>query len=192
MRTLLLLSALACNEDAPECPACPACPEPAAASTDGTDGTRLEPWEAELLGDQIRDMREGVRPLDERGWGLCTGTRKCADFLGTDVGELKPGSYLLRAELAVPRLGEGWSVRLDSACTTTRPDGSSSTNETSKTYSVTYAGADRGYRLEPLFRIESPGARGAKACTASMTPIRPDGTAGEPWPAAWTVPAKGD
>ena len=186
--SLLLLSAIACTSDPPDCPTCPACPEPQAA-TPASDGGTLQPWEADLLGPQLQDLRDGIRPVAERGWGICTGTRSCEDFLGTTPGILKPGSYLLRAELVVPKLGEGWKARLDTECTTGE-GGEAKTDTSSKEFNLRYAGEGRGYRLEPLLRVESPGGRTARACKATLTPLRPDGEPGEVQTASWTVPAR--
>jgi hypothetical protein len=189
MRTALLALALvACQEDHAECPTCPACPDPATTESTGGGGLTLEPWEAELLGDQVQQLRAGVRPFDAQGWGVCTGSKKCGDFIGTDPGTLAPGEYLLRAELSVPRLGDGWTARFDQSCEVTRPNGQTSTRDSERSHDIAYAGDSRGYRLEPLIRIQSPAPDGDRACTATLTPIRPDGTAGEPWKASWRVP----
>lgn len=179
MRTeLLLLTTLACAAESPECPDCPACPQAAApAAPDGE--LRLSAWEADLLRNQIQDLRSGIRPYGDRGFGVCTGTTKCGDFLGAAPGVLAPGSYLVRAELAVPQLGDGWRVRITRTC----DDGSTPyKNE----FSVRYAGTDRGYRLEPLFRVEVREGAAARACTAALTPIRPDGVEAEAFTASWS------
>lgn len=178
--TLLLLTALACNDDAGDCPTCPACPEAAAAAASGAPGeTTLEAWEAALLKDQLDDLRAGVRPYGERGFGLCTGTKTCKEFLGTEPSRLEPGSYLLRAELAVPQLGEGWKAHLERTC----DDGGT---PYTRDFDVRYAGAGRGYRLEPLFRVEVKAGDKAKSCTATLTPVRPNGAEAAPLTARWS------
>jgi len=185
---LLLLSALACSERPPACVECAPCPAPAVVEP-AASGDALTAWETSLLGDQLTDLRAGIRPYGERGWGLCTGTRTCEDFLGPAPGTLSAGSHLLRAELVVPQLGEGWKVRLDTTCDTGEGD-AAKTDTASREFSLRYAGEGRGYRLEPLLRVEAPGGRTARSCTATLTPLRPDGEQGPPLTAAWTVPAR--
>jgi hypothetical protein len=175
--TLMLLSLLACGEEAADCPTCPACPEPAAAPPG--DGTTLSSWETELLGSQLHDLRAGVRPTGDQGWGLCAGADACADFLGPTPGVLKAGSYRLRAELAVPALGEGWQVALERTC----DDGS---KPYTRSFSVRHAGEGRGYRLDPLIRFDVAADGGPKACTATLTPIRPDGQPMQALEARWS------
>lgn len=195
MRTALLALALvACQEDAADCPACPSCPDATAAPApagagSGGDSLTLEPWEAELLGDQIAQLREGAKPYGEQGWGVCTGAKKCGTFLGADAGTLKPGEYLLRAEIAVPRLGKGWKAEFEQICEVTRANGSTTSRESKREHDIAYAGGTRGYRLEPLVRIQSPAPDGDRNCTATLTTLRPDGQpAGEAWTASWNVP----
>ncbi len=192
MRRLLLslpLALAACQDDAAECPTCPDCPEQAApAAAPAGSAVTLEPWEAELLGDQITRLRAGVKPFGPQGWGVCTGTKKCGRFLGAEAGELKPGDYLLRAELDVPNLGDGWTTRFEQICEVTRPNDQTSTRESTRTHDIAYAGTSRGYRLEPLVRITSPAPDGDRKCVATLTPVRPDGTDAEAWTATWSVP----
>lgn len=172
----LLLIALACSAQDTDCPACPA---PGAPPSAAPAGDRLDPWEAALLRDQLDDLRAGVRPVGERGFGLCTGTTTCGEFLGADPGHLAPGSHLLRAELGVPRLGEGWRVRLARTC-----DDHSDRYE--REFDVRHAGDSRGYRLEPLLRFEVRETETASACTATLTPVRPDGVEAAAFQARWT------
>lgn len=183
--TLLLLTALACNDESAECPVCPAPAEAAPVAAEApSNGTTLADWEAALLRDQIVDLRAGVRPFGDRGFGLCTGTKTCNEFLGAEPGALKPGSYILRAELSVPQLGAGWRVKLERTC----DDGAA---PYTREFDVRYAGDSRGYRLEPLFRIELKEGATPKACTATLTPLRPDGEAATPLSASWTSGAPG-
>lgn len=177
--TLLLLATLACTNDVPDISTCPACPDAPIATTAPAPGvTSLEAWEAALLKDQLDDLRAGVRPFGDRGFGLCTGTKTCQDFLGTEAGSLGVGSYLLRAELAVPQLGTGWRARLERTC-----DGGS--EPYTREFDLRYAGDARGYRLEPLLRVEIRDGAKAEACTATLTPVRPDGELSEPLVARW-------
>ena len=48
---------------------------------------------------------------------------------------------------------------------------------------------DMGYRLQPLWMIQSPHPNGARACEYSLTPIRPDGVEGTPWTGKYTTAA---
>ncbi len=150
---MIVLFALSCASPAPvDCPECPACAE--AEATPPSTGA-LEPWHQELLQPSIDDLNEGVRPWDEQGLGVCMGDRECDAFVGLDAGELTVGDHIVKAELAVPQLGEGWQVRFEVACTVTLPTGSTKPVEHDKVYDVTYTGPKRGYRLMPLWRIQS-------------------------------------
>ncbi len=162
--------------------ATPTAPEPAPAP----EGAALTDYEQQLLQPLLDDLRAGVRPLDEQSVGICRGQNKCEDFLGTSPGELAPGDYILQAVLAVPAVGEGWKITLDTECTITRGD--STTNRTSsKDYELKYPGKGRGYRLVPLRRIKSPSPGGAQECTWRITAPHPDGD--KVYEGGWKVPA---
>lgn len=181
--TMLLLTMLtACETDA-DCPeaACPTCPEVPQAA--------LEDWEAELLGPQLQDLRAGVRAWPGEGsLGICQGASECDTFVGLDGGTLGPGDHMIRAELAVPQVGDGWQVRFEVACAVTLANGKTNDVDHDKTYDVTYTGPTRGYRLQPLWRIQSPHPQGQRDCTWSLTPLRPDGTEGDAVVGAYTTP----
>lgn len=171
-----------------ECPDCPDCPETAPAS--GSAGDLLEPFEAELLEPQVQDLRKGVRPFEgaEAGFGVCQGGKECESFLGLDAGVLGAGDHMVRAELAVPAVGEGWQARFRVDCTVTGPTGKGSEVDHEKTYDLTHTGPKRGYSLQPLWRIQSPHPSGQRACTYSLTPLRPDGVEGEVISGSYTTP----
>ena len=85
---------------------------------------------------------------------------------------------------AALRVGDGWRVKLERTC----DDGAA---PYTREFDVRYAGDSRGYRLEPLFRIELQEGAAPKACTATLTPVRPDGEAATPLTATWTSGAPG-
>jgi len=168
---MLALLAIACAPEPEPCPDCPSCPD-AAPSGD------LEGWEAALLQPSLDDLRAGVRPWDDQGFGVCMGDRECDAFVGLHPGELDTEEHLIQAELAVPQLGEGWQVKFEVACEVTLPSGSTKPVDHEKIYDVTYTGPQRGYRLMPLWRIQSPHPQGSRDCQYRLTPLRPDGTEG--------------
>lgn len=153
-----------------------AAPAPAKA-TGGGEG--MSAFERQLLDPMLADVRAGIRPFSEQSVGVCRGQAKeCEEWLGTDVAELPPGKYMLRAELRVPKAGDSWKVRLDTSCETTKKTKSGETKNTqtnSKEYEVKYLGEERGYRLSPLFTIDSPSTSGARACTWKLVLQHPDG-----------------
>ena len=161
------------GEEAPK-PAAEAAPAPAPdkATPSGSDG--LSAFEQKHVGPVLDDLRGGVRPYDDKSVGLCKGKDECEEFLGLEATDLPPGDYILQAVLAVPALGEDWSMELTTICETTKGNNKSS-NENSKTYELKYPGPDRGYNLVPLRRITSPGKHGAQACSYTMTAAHPDG-----------------
>ena len=140
------------------------------------------------MGDQLGDLRAGVRPFGDDTVGVCAGDRECSEFLGMDAGTLPEGDHIVTAELAVPQLGDGWQVRFEAMCDVTLLNGKTSEVDHEKTYDVTYTGPNRGYRLSPLWRIQSPHPQGERRCTWTLTPLRPDGVEGEPMHGAYTTP----
>jgi hypothetical protein len=158
-----------------------------------TGAAGLSSFEQELVNPILEDVRKGVRPFGDNGVGICTGSGKeCSSFLGLSPGELPKGTHMVRAELAVPKGGERgtWKVSLDVECTTTKTtkNGSStSTNNYNKSYDVVYAGKDRGFRLQPLYKIESPNKGGARDCKYKITAPHPDAE-DTVWSGSWTVP----
>lgn len=177
----------------------PDAPE-AAAEVDPVDASAGEPaglssFEQAQVGPILEDIRAGVRAYTSESVGLCAGTKDCERYLGLAAdGPLDPGTYMLQAELLVPDAGEKgtWKVELNVDCTTTRTtaNGSNtSTNNYNKSYTVFYAGKTRGYRLAPLYKIDSPSEHGEKSCTYTLTAPHPEGEA-TVWEGSWTVPAK--
>jgi len=179
-----------CAEQAAPAPApvavAPSTPQPAS-------GGSMSAYESEVLGPLIEDIRGGVRPFGEDGIGICKANGKeCVEYLGTSASDLPEGAYMLRANLAVPDVGEKgtWKVKFDLECTTTKktPNGSStSTSTQNKEYTVVYAGKERGYGLSPLWTIKSPGRYGAQDCKYKITGPHPDGD--KVYQGSWTVPA---
>ena len=157
------------------------------------DGARLTRFEERLLGQQLVDVQAGVRPWgDDRSIGVCTkeeGSRSCPQALGREVGELPPGEYQLFAELRVPAIGEKgtWTVEVHTDCTITGKDGATSQRDYDKSYTVTYAGEERGYRLAPLVSITSPSS-GRRECTWTLTAPHPDREI--VYAGSWSTPAK--
>lgn len=159
-------------------------------------------FEDSLVGPILDDIRAGVRPFDEQGIGICRmpdpsekGTGKpddqCPEYLGNEAGELAEGRYMVRANLAVPNVGEPgtWKIRFDLECITTRQtaNGEQKSNSNySREYDVRYAGKDRGYRLQPLRTIESPSKGGKRDCTYTITAPHPDGD--KTYKGSWTTP----
>jgi hypothetical protein len=182
----MLLTAwlVACSQPvAPECPDCPECEQP-------PQGESLNAFEASLLGPVLEDLRAGVRPFpgSEQGFGLCKGDKDCDTFLGLDGGTLSEGQHMVRAELSVPAVGEGWAARFRLDCQVTGPTGKTSTVDHEKIYDLKYTGPKRGYSLQPLMRIQSPHPGGERVCTYSLTPLSPDGAEGEPISGSYTTP----
>jgi hypothetical protein len=173
------------------CPAgdCPPCPEEAHVeqalldhvNTTPATGGDLTAFEHTLVDPVLDDIRQGIRPFTSESVGICKGQGKeCEEYLGLDVGELPPGQYMVRAEFRVPRSGEPgtWKVQFDTECTTTRTTASgesTSTSSNTRDYDVRYAGEDRGYRLSPLYSIDSPSTGGARSCTFKLIGLHPDG-----------------
>jgi len=156
------------------------------------EGLQISAFEKSLLEPLLEDIRKGVRPIDDQGLGVCSTTGKdCVEFLGAAPGELPAGKYLVKAELAVPRLGDKgtWTVLFDVKCTTTTTSGSTtstSTNTFSRTFEVSHSTQERGYRLMPLASIESPSKGSARSCAYTVTTSHPDG--GKVYSGSWSVP----
>lgn len=176
----MLLLLLACSTP-PECPACPAPPDPA---------QTLAPWEATLLAPYLDDLRAGVRLDGDQALGVCLGKRQCDSFLGPSPPPLPEGDYMIRAELRVPELGEGWKVRFKIDCELTSPEGRVTQQTHERTYDVRAVSQDKPYRLQPLWMIQSPHPGGARSCAWSLTPVRADGVDGTPWTGVYTTPAR--
>jgi hypothetical protein len=181
-----------CARARPESPATPATPE-APATPASTAG--LSDFEQGLVEPILEDVRAGIRAFGDEAVGICKGSGKdCEAFLGLTPGDTLPaGDHMIRAELLVPQSGERgtWQVAFDVECTTTRKTATGSSTNTStynKTYDVVYAGKDRGFRLQPLYRITSPNSGGEKDCKYTIKGLHPsqDPTV---WSGSWRVPA---
>lgn len=175
-----------CADDGAQAPE-PAQPAPA------EDAAKLTSFEKELLDPVLEDIRAGVRPFQEGSVTICEGGGKdCEKPLGLTPGELPEGEYHLQAELAVPKTGEKgtWKVQFHLECTRTSQTANGSSTSTSnqdREYTVFYAGADRGYRLSPLWKITSPGRGGEEDCKFKLTAPHPDGD--KVISGSWMVPA---
>lgn len=150
-------------------------------------------FEHDLLSPLITDIREGVRPFNEQGVGLCKGTERCEAYLGMSAPDLPPGEYILQAELRVPKTGAKgtWKVTVDYDCTyeKTSDNGTTSSSKTSsRDYEVVYAGENRGYRLVPLRKFESPHKGSSEKCNWKITAPHPDGDT--VWEGSWFAPAE--
>lgn len=140
------------------------------------EGVSLSAFEQDLLAPAINEIRVGIVPFSETGFGICEGIQKCERFLGATPGLLPEGEHLIHAELKVPNYGDGWTVRFSHECTPTEKKGTKvPPNVWTKSYAVQHSGPNRGYRVSPLIRIKSPHPSGARTCTYSLTPVRPDG-----------------
>jgi len=181
---LLLALAFACGQPAPPAPA--ECPPPAPCPEAGLS---LAPWEASLLDPVISDLRAGVRPADAQSFGICRGKTTCEEQLGPSPGELPPGDYVLRADLLVPRVGEGWAVEMAVNCEITTKTGKVSKWSDKRTHPLRWAGEAEPIRLTPLWSIHSPNSLGARRCEYTLTPIRPDGERAEALSGAWSTPS---
>lgn len=156
----------------------------------GAPAAGLTAFEQQIVQPMLEDVRQGVRAFGEQTVGICKGQGKeCEEWLGTEVADLPPGKYMLRAELRVPKAGDAWKVRLDTSCETTKKTKSGETKNTqsnSKEYEVKYLGEERGYRLSPLFTIDSPSTSGARSCTWKLVLAHPDGD--KTIEGKWSVP----
>jgi len=155
----------------------------------------LEPWEQALVGPLLADARQGIRAWDAESIGICRGARACDAYVGTEVGELPPGDYILRAELRVPELGPPatWKVSFRSSCEITTRTKTGEMRKKTETVSldqtVRYAGPSEGWRIEPLQRITSPNA-GAAVCIWALDASQPSGP--RSWSGSWSTPAQVD
>lgn len=144
-------------------------------------GVQLSDFERELVLPMLDDLRAGVRPYAEDAVGVCEGqARECERYLGLDPGLLPEGAYMLRGEFRVPRVGDRgtWKAVVETTCERTRQTASgeqTSSNTSTREFDMVYAGEDRGYRLSPILKIDSPGKLGAESCTYTITAPHPDG-----------------
>ena len=201
----LFLLFFACSDSTKECPQCPKCPpdsSQAASNSSGTNtpknassssksGISLSPQEAELLQENIENLREGIHPLNNESVGICKGSgkmRKCEEFLGKDVSELPEGKYMLYAKLVAPKLPHkhDWNIELEYECTTTNPkSGKTTTRKNTKEHSIRHS--TEGFRLSPLTgTITSPNKYGAKSCTWKLILHNADGP--KEITGSWSVP----
>ena len=169
---------LASCAEAPECPPVEACPP-----------AQLEAWESALLEPYLVDLRKGIRPHGDQPFGVCAGRRECERYIGAHAGLLEPGDHLIRAEVDVPDIGDGWKVRFHIDCELIDITGTARPQSHDREYEVRATTGDRGYRLQPMWMIQSPHPNGARKCTFSLTPVRPDGTVGEQWTGDYETPA---
>lgn len=131
-------------------------------------------FEAALVGPLLEEVREGVRPFDDEGIGICAGVQSCDRYLGRTVDTpLVNGDYGLFASLRVPPIGEPgtWKVTLIAEC-----KGEDGTAEPyNRTYDVV---APAGRTARPfrllLQRITSPDPDGPRTCTWALTAPHPD------------------
>ena len=174
----MLLLLLACARP-PECPTCEDLPA----------SQKLADWEAPLLAPYLEDLRLGIRQSGEQGFGICQGKRSCDAWVGPSSEELPAGDYLIRAELKVPQLASGWKVSFHIDCTLTAADGRTTSQVHDRDYDVRAVTKEQGFRLQPLWMIQSPHPNGARDCSFSLTPHRPDGVAAEAWTGHYKTPA---
>lgn len=174
---MLLLIWMACNP-APTCPETP------------SEDRVLSVAEAKLLAPYLADLRAGVRLFGDQGFGVCQGKRSCDQYLGAEPPPLAEGDYLIKAELSVPELGEGWKVHFRISCDLTTLEGRTTTQQHDKLYDVRHVNNETmGYRLQPLWMIQSPHPNGSRTCTFSLAPVDPSGQEGSHWKGRYTTPA---
>ncbi len=171
---------------APSPATAPPAPAPAAAA--------MSDFEHQLIDPLVEDVRGGVRPWSDQSVGICKGKKTCDEFLGREPGELPKGDYIVMAELRVPNVGPKgtWTVTFETDCTSIRetPNGESrDTRNYNRTYEVTYAGDERGFRLMPLRMIESPSGSSRTECTWRLKAPHPDGD--KVVEGSWSTPAEG-
>ncbi len=157
-------------------------------SGDEEPAVALTEFEAELMAPILADLRAGVGPFGDDGFGICRGAGTCEEFLGADAGELEPGAYMLRALVRVPPAGE-WSLRVRTQCEVTgarrgAPD-EVTTEEFDRTYTLRYPGPERGYPLQPVLSLDSPRERGSAECFWEFTAPGPDRE--QRWEGSWSV-----
>ncbi len=151
--------------------------------------------ELALLEPFLTDLREGIREFKPNSVGVCKGQSKsCDEFVGLDAGELADGKYMIRGDFQAPKLSPdgGWTIKFEVDCEITKTS-NNSTSKTSKTYSKEYTvkhvqRTEYGYRLSPLYKIESPSSLGEQNCAWSITGQNLD--APVVWKGSYTIPAK--
>lgn len=166
---------------------------PTVQKTDGNGGVSEK--ELALLEPFLTDLREGIREFKPNSVGLCKGQSKnCDEFVGLDAGELAEGKYMIRGDFQAPKLSPdgGWTIKFELDCEITKASNNSS-SKTSKTYSKEYTvkhvqRTEYGYRLSPLYKIESPSGLGEQNCAWSITGQNLD--APIVWKGSYTIPAK--
>ena len=162
-----------------------------AAAPAGAKSAGLTSFEEAQVGPVLEDLRAGVRPFDGESIGVCKGDRSCDSYIGAEGKDLAPGKYMVQAMLRVPKTGEKgtWKVEFATECTTTKKTSggeTSSTNSSSQSYEVYYAGEERPFRLAPLRTITSPNKGGARSCTYTIVAPHPDGD--KIYKGSWSVP----
>ena len=93
---------------------------------------------------------------------------------------------MVRAEVRAPAVGEAWQVKFQVDCSV----GERALPTHEKVYPVTWTGRSRGFRLQPLWTIQSPHPSGARECRYSLTPLRGDVPTGEAWTGSYRTPAQ--
>lgn len=174
-----------------ECEAvCAQVPKPPPSPGAPTPVPELTPFEHELLDPVLADIRAGVRPWSDQSVGICRGKKECDESVGPSPGELPPGDYIVRAELAVPAAGPKgtWKVRFETECLTEKPGGEPVKSTYDRTYEVQYVGPDRGSRLSPLRQIKSPSDGGAQKCTWKLTAPHADQV--NTFEGSWSTPGR--
>ena len=159
------------------------------------DSASVTPEELELLEPFLTDLREGIREFAPNSVGICKGQGKdCTEFVGLDAGELAEGKYMIRGDFQAPKLApeDGWKVKFSVDCEITKKTGdttSTTTKNYAKEYKISHVNrTEYGYRLSPLYNIESPSSRGEHQCKWTLT----GKNLGEPvvWQGSYTIPAK--
>ena len=101
---------------------------------------------------------------------------------------------MIRGDFQAPKLApeEGWKVKFSVDCEITKKTGDSTSTTTknyAKEYKISHVNrTEYGYRLSPLYNIESPSSRGEHQCTWTLT----GNNLSEPvvWKGSYTIPAK--
>ncbi len=162
------------------------CSGAAPTSADGVTLAVATPFEGELVGPLLQEIRAGVRPFDDQGLGICRGAHECEEYLGRELEEpLGPGEYGLFAALRVPPVGEPgtWSVTVTTTC---KGEGSEGSRYTREHELVAPPGkAVRPFRLL-LQRITSPSPEGPRSCEWSVVAPHPDQEL--TWSGSWSTP----
>ena len=151
--------------------------------------------ELELLQPFLKDLRGGIREFSANSVGICEGQSKnCDAFVGLDTGELAEGKYMIRGDFQAPKLKPegGWKIKFAVDCEITKVS-KNSTSTTTKNYSKEYTinhvnRTEYGYRLSPLYNIESPSNSGTHKCSWSITGENLD--APVVWKGTYTIPQK--